>query len=132
MQANSQITHGLVTYKTEFRKAMGTSSKKMTWFDLTAMGRIDYKEIYALPRQIVQCVWKAFLWVFSRGQIPDTQNWEQGPGNWWMFQAPFHSSYLFTWSLVHFWNFYIYFQLWFLILVSLLIQTYVSYLSEIS
>lgn len=29
-QANSQITHAAVTYNTEFRKAMGTSSKEMT------------------------------------------------------------------------------------------------------
>lgn len=49
---------------------------------------------------------------------------EQGPGNWWILQALFCSSYSFTWSLVYFWNFYTYFPMWFLLLVSLSIQSH--------
>lgn len=69
-----QVTHSLVTHDKQFGEVMGASSKIMTWFDLyilNATGRRDYKES---PPQIVPYVWKAFLWVLSRGQTPEAQN----------------------------------------------------------
>lgn len=84
------------------------------WHDLIYTHLMPWWE-QTLPRQIVRCVWKIFLWVLSREQILDAQHQEQEPGNRWMLLAPFNFSHLFTWNPIYFSNFYIEFQLWLLL-----------------